>query len=189
MSISTYVKSCSKTVAGNDFRLYAASFADIDTATFSNGSLTGITLDGSEKFALLETDWDSMTFEANGTAGRGFYSEQSLTAKFSQKTPELDAVIDEIRDAIVCGIVLIRKDGMGQYWISGIAPAEEMGANRPYLSFETNFTSGTTIEEIEDGNVYSVTFGRLSATEEYPLSGSIVNDLNEGTAAFVNYPS
>lgn len=189
MSISTYVKSCTKTIAGNDFQLYAASFTDIDTATFTDGSLTAITLDGSKKFALLETDWDSMTFEANGTAGRGFYSEQTLTAKFSQKTPTLDATIDEIRDAIVCGVVLIRKDGMGQYWISGIAPVEDMGANRPYLSFETNFTSGTTIEEIEDGNVYNVTFGRLSATEEYPISGSIVTDLNAGTASFVDYPA
>jgi hypothetical protein len=185
--ISKFAKTCSKTVPGNNYKLFVANVDDISSATFSNNVLTAISMDGSTLFAELQADFDSVTFTSDGTATIGFYSEQSLIARFAQKTTEMEDFIDDLRDAAVCGLVAIRLDGNDRYWISGIAPLNKMGANRPYLTVETNFTSGEGISDIEAGNKYTITLGRLSATEEYMIDPSLGEVISDGTATWIDF--
>lgn len=185
--LTKWTKTCAKTVAGNDYKLYAGRLGDISSAAFSGNTLTGITMDASAFFVELEADWDSVTFTDEATATTGFFSTQNLTARFSQKTAALEAVVDELSDAAVCGLVLIRKDGNGNLWISGVAPLAKMAANRPYLTLQSNFSSGENLEAVEDGNKYSLTFTRVSATREFDIDSSLAADIVAGTATFIDY--
>lgn len=189
MSISNYLKTCSKVVAGNYDKLFVAGIDDIEGLTFSGETLTAITMEGTKKFGMLEADLDNVQFTTNGTAARGYFSEQQLIARFSQKTEELEATVEELLDVVTCGLVAIRIDGNQRGWISGIAPINKMVQNRPYLSLTEEFDSGMSIEDSEEGNAYTLTFGRMSATREYALSAAMVTSLLDESATFVEFPS
>ncbi len=192
MSITNYFKPCEITVPGNDNRLFIASYEDIDSYTFDvDEKLTAVTMKLNKNFAIVEGDFDAVQFENNGTANRGFFSEQTLTAWFSNQKQELQVLLDELRNQTACGLVIIRRDGNNRYWISGIAPLDKMGANRPWMNLESNFNSGLSIQDIEEGNRYELIFGRVSGTEEYFVAdgtASLSEGLAGGTAAFVNWP-
>ncbi len=192
MSITNFFKICEKNVPGNRSRLFVANMEDIASYTFQGKELESITMESQKHFAIIEADFDAVQYESAGQANRGFFCEQTLTAWFTYYRQEVLDLFDELRDAAPCGLVIIRQDGNGQYWVSGIAPLTKMGANRPWLSVETNFNTGMSIEDIDEGGRAEVIFGRLSATEEYLLedgSGSIALSLDEGDAAFVEWPS
>ena len=193
MSITNYFKPCEITVPGNDNRLFIAAYPDVASITFDNDKqVTAITMETLKNFAIIEADFDAVQFENSGTANRGFYSEQTLTAWFSNQKAELQVLLQELRDQTPCGLVIIRRDGNNRYWLSGMAPADEMGANRPWMSLESNFNSGMSIEEIEEGNRYELVFGRLSGTEEYLIeegTGSLSLAIAGGTADFIDWPS
>jgi hypothetical protein len=190
MSLTNYLKRCEKTIPGNSNRLFVAKFEEIDAITFDSNKITAITMvDTGSFFSILDANFDTVSYTSEGTANRGFFAEQTLAGWFYNKSPELDAVIDELRDAAVCGLVIIRQDGNGNYWLSGTSPVANLAANRPYLSVTTNFGSGQTIQDIEEGNRYEISFGRISGTEEYMLSGSATADaMDSGSAGFVNWP-
>ncbi len=192
MSITNYFKPCEITVPGNDNRLFIASYEDIDSYTFdSDNKLTDITMKTDKGFAIIEGDFDAVQFENTGTANRGFFSEQTLTAWFSNQKQELQVLLDELRNQTACGLVVIRRDGNNRFWISGIAPEDKMGSNRPWMNLESNFNSGLSIEDIEEGNRYELIFGRVSGTEEYFVedgTGSPSEKLADGSADFVNWP-
>jgi hypothetical protein len=194
MSITNYVKSCgTKVIPGNDYKLFVAAFPDIASITTdTDGFVTAITMEAAATFSYWEADIDSVQFTANGQSDRGFFSEQHLIAMFSRKSTALKTSIDEARGYTGCGLVIIRKDGNGKYWLSGIAPSAEMGANRPYLAMTTNFDSGASIENIEEGNRLQVDFSRMSGTEEYELLAgdlSISSEIDAGTATFIGWPA
>lgn len=185
MSITAYVKSCDKIIAGNDNKVYLAPLDDVDSITATGGEVSAITMNATALFIPVEADLDTVGFESSGTANRGFFSEQTLSMNFSNKSPELITLIEELRATAGCGIVAIRKNGNGDYFISGIAPVEEMGGNRPYLSIETNFNSGASIEDSEEGNMYTVSLSRMSGTEEYILDSTLAASIDSGTATFI----
>jgi hypothetical protein len=189
MSLSNFLRNCSKSVAGNHERLFVAKFGDIAGATFTNGVLTAISMDVDASFAVLEADLDTVQFTSTGTAGRGYFSEQNLIARFSQKTAELEIVVDELINASTCGLAAIRIDGNGRAWISGIAPLDKMVQNRPYLSITEEFDSGASIEAVDEGNAYTLTLGRMSATREYAMDASLAGSLLDNSATFVNWPA
>jgi len=192
MSITNYFKPCEITVPGNDNRLFIASYEDIDTYTFDGNLLTGVTMKTDKGFAVIEADFDAVQFENTGTANRGFFSEQTLTAWFSNQKEELQVLLDELRNQTPCGLVVIRRDGNNRYWISGIAPEGKMGANRPWMSLESNFDSGQSIEDIEEGNRYELIFNRVSGTEEFFIedgTDSVSESLANGSADFINWPT
>lgn len=194
MGVANYVKDCSeKNIPGSDHKLFVSPKPNIAGITTDvDGFVTAITMETDKKFAYWEADFDSVVYNATGEASTGFFSEQHLIAKFTRKTKALQDVVDEARAATGCGLVIIRRDGTGRYWISGIAPAAKMGANRPYHKLDTNFTSGENIQDLEDGNKYTLDFSRISGTEEYELEGgptSIGLSIEDGTAAFIEWPS
>lgn len=185
--LNKWAKTCTKTVAGNNFRLFAGRLGDITSATFSGNTLSGLTMDGSALFVELQADWDSIAFGDEATATTGFFSTQTLSARFSQKTAELEAAVDKLSDAAVCGLVLIRTDGNGRLWVSGVAPLAKMAANRPYLTLQSNFASGENLEDVEEGNKYTLEFTRVSATREFDIDPSFGATILDGTATFIDY--
>lgn len=186
MSITNYIKDCTKNVAGNNDKLYVAAYEDIAGVTFSGTTFTDISMDSGKKFALLMADLDAVQYTSSGTAGRSYYSEQNLIARFSKKSPELETTVNDLIDQATCGLVVIRIDGNNNGWISGISPLDESIANRPYLSLTEEFDSGASIED-EEGNAYSLTFTRMSATREYDVASAVVTALLGRTAAFVDW--
>lgn len=189
MSLSNYLRKCTKTVAGNYDKVYLAKIGDIDGLTFDADEVNGITMETGKHFVEVQADLDSVQFTAEDEATRGFFSNQELIMVFSQKSKELVALKDEISDAVTCGLVAIRIDGNNKGWLSGIAPVAKMVSNRPYLRMSANFDSGQSIEDVDEGNRYTITLGRLSATGEYPLTSSVTESILNGTAAFIDFPN
>lgn len=188
MSITKYTKTCGKTIAGNDYKIYVAPFPAISGMTFTTGStVSGITMVAGMTFAEIQCDWDSVSYVANSTTSRGSISDQTITGKFTQKTTNLVKLINELKNDINCGLVIIIKDGNGKYWMSGYAPSTDLSANRPYNTLEANFTSGEGIEATEDGNLYTVNFKRMSGTEDYLLETAISTLIDNKTATFITF--
>ena len=191
--ISNYIKQCNKIVAGNYDKLFLAKINDIASVTFADNVVSAITMETGEpgpKFAYIETDLDTVSFTSNGTAERGYFSEQNLIAKFSEKTTALETALEDFLDAVTCGVVAIRIDGQGRGWISGIAPLDKIAKNRPWMSVVEEFASGESIEDTEEGNRYTITFGRKSATREYELDEELTKSLVETKDAdFVEWPA
>ena len=197
MSISNFIKDCTKNIAGNQESLFVAPYPRVVSITLTEDEVSAIEMSElvvgppeipAGKFAYLESDLDSIQYTSDGTAARGYFSEQNLIAKFSKKSKALEKTVSELTDAATCGLVAIRVDGNGKAWISGIAPATAAG-NRPYMSVQDQFDSGEGIEDSEDGNRYTITMSRMSATKEYPLDETLTASIIGGTAAFINWPA
>jgi hypothetical protein len=189
MSITNYVKGCTKIIAGNDNKLFLLPVANMDTLAITANEITAIALEATaDGFSIIEADLDSVGYTSTGVAARGFFSEQSLVMQFSKKSTTLMTLVDELRANAGCGIIAIRRDGAGNYFLSGYAAVDEMAGNRPYDSVQADFNSGASIEETEEGNMYIVTLSRKSATEEYLLDSILSGTIDDGTAAFIEWP-
>lgn len=190
MSITNYVKSCTKVIAGNDNKVFIAPISKLDELTVTTGEISAITLASlADGFSVIEADLDSVGYESTGTSKRGFFAEQTLTMSFSKKTKTLITLVDELRNGVVCGLAVIRRSGNGDYFLSGYAPISDLGGNRPYMSVETTFNTGMSIEESEEGDMYAVSLKRMSATEEYPIDATLSGTISGGTATFINWPA
>ena len=190
MSITNYIKTCEKVIPGSGDKLFLAKLSNLDKITVVANECTVIDMNSTDKFAYIQADLDSVSFTSSGTAEKGYFSEQALMAKFSKKTDALETMIEEFIDGVTCGIVAIRTDSNGKGWISGIAPLSKMAANRPYLSVSEEFASGESIEDVDDGNTYTITFGRKSATREFEIHEDMVDSLvKTKDATFVDWPA
>lgn len=196
MSITNFIKSCTKNIAGNDHQLFFAPARMVTGITVTTGEVSAVTMSDAVTgppaipaglFSVVEADLDSVQFTSDGTAAKGYYSQQNLIAKFSKKSVALEKLVAELVDAATCGIVAIRVDGNGKAWISGVAQATD-GGNRPYMSVQEQFDSGESIEDSEDGNRYTITLSRMSAVREYPLDDTLTASVIGGTAAFIDWP-
>jgi hypothetical protein len=195
MALANYLKVCEQSVAGSDYRLYIGVANDIATQSWSSETLQELTMNddpAATYFSYVEADLDGVHFTAEGEGGTGFMSEQSLILKFRKKSKTLVEFVEKLRDKLPCGLVAIRKDGHNQYWISGIAPPARVGENLYWNKVETNFDSGESVENWEEGNLYTVTLKRTSGTEEFLVSsgaGHLGEGLDDGDAAIVNWPA
>lgn len=190
LSITSFTRAATKTVAGNYEHLYVAPLADISEITWSEtNQVTAITMVAAKAFADLETDLDSVQFTTNGEGGRGYFSEQNIIAKFSQKTAAMETLVSELINGAVAGLVAIRIDRNGNGWISGVAPDSMMLRNMPYLKVTEAFDSGENIEASADGNRYTITLTRMSGTREFPIesgTSSLLESILAGTDDFID---
>lgn len=190
MSISNYFRDCKKVVAGNYDKLFIANKDAIASITFDDKEVSAITMEIDKYFGIVEADIDDTAFTTEGTAEKGYYSEQELIAKFSKKTSALEAQVNEFIDGATCGLVIIRIDRQGYGWISGVADDDNYFANNPWHTVTESFNSGESIEDVDEGNRYTITFGRKSATREYKLTDALVDSLTKDQdAAFVDWPA
>ena len=186
LSIASFSKACTKTVPGNYDHLFVVPYGDIDEVTWSDNEATAITMVAAKKFADVEADLDGIQYTSSGEAQRGYMSEQNLIAKFTQKTATLEKLVSELINNSVCGLVAIRIDRNGKGWVSGIAPAVSQLKNMPYTRVTEEFDSGENMEATEEGNRYTVTLTRMSATREYPIAGALVTTILAGTDDFID---
>jgi hypothetical protein len=189
LSIASFARATTKTVAGNYDKLFIAKVADIDEVTFTGSEVTTIAMVATKLFARLEADLDSVQFTTSGEGGRGYFSEQNLVAKFSQKSANMETMVSELINGAVTGLVAIRVDRNGKAWASGIAPAASALKNMPYLKVTEEFNSGENIEAVDEGNRYTLTLTRMSATREYPISAAYTAAILDGTATFIDWPA
>ena len=192
MSLTNYFKTCEQSISGSDYRIYVGAANEIDTETWSDELLQNLAMLGDKYFGYIEADLDGVHFTAEGEGGTGFMSEQSLVMKFRKKSLALIEFVELIRNKLPCGLVAIRKDGHNQYWISGIAPPADKGKNLHWNKVETNFDSGESVENWEEGNLFTVTLKRVSGTEEYLVSSGsehLGEGLNDKDAAIVEWPT
>lgn len=187
--INNYLQNCDSTTAGNDRRIFVAPYGAIDSVTFDGeNKVTAIDMiNTGATFAELQADWDSVGFEREGEAARSFVSTQTLTASFTNLNAELITLMEQLRGFTVCGLVILRKDGQGRYFLSGYAPVEKSAQNRPYTRIEDTFNTGTEITEVDEANRQTINFIRTSGTEEYMLDESLAATMDAKTADFVNF--
>jgi hypothetical protein len=186
LSIASFTRATTKTVAGNYDRLFVAKKDDIESVTFTTEEVTAIAMEDGMDFADLEADLDSVQFTTSGEGGRGYFSEQNMIAKFSQKTLAMETLVSELINGAISGLVCIRIDRNGHGWISGIAPAESELKNMPYLKVTEAFDSGENIEAVDEGNRYTLTFTRMSATREYHIDAATTATILAGTDDFID---
>lgn len=187
MSISRYKRNCSKNTSGLDFRLYAAPYGAITSASFLDEQLTGITLTGTTKFSVLEADWDGVFLNSDGETGRISQHEASLTARFSHASADFAKTLRELQNVINCGLVLIYRNGAGKWFISGIDPVERAGGSRPFMRLTHNYASGENIAD-EEGNRWELVFTKQSGEAEfYELDETQSGLMTNGTATFVDW--
>jgi hypothetical protein len=186
LSIASFTRAATKTVAGSYDRLFVAAKKDIVTVTFTDNAVSAIAMAANKDFADLQADLDSVQFTSNGTGGRGYFSEQTMIAKFSQKSLLMETMLSQLIAGAIAGLVIIRVDSNGNGWISGIAPAASDLRNRPYLSVTEEFNSGENIEAVDDGNRYTLTFTRKSGTREYPIAAALTALILAGTTTFID---
>jgi hypothetical protein len=105
MSITNYVKGCTKIIAGNDNKLFLLPVANMDTLAITANEITAIALEATaDGFSIIEADLDSVGYTSTGVAARGFFSEQSLVMQFSKKSTTLMTLVDELRANAGSGI-------------------------------------------------------------------------------------
>lgn len=185
MSISNYFKSCTATTAGNFNKLFVVSISDITSIAVTAGEVTAITMEMGETFAQANADIDTVVLNETTAGKTRQFVNSELTARFSNKTPELISFVNELKDGVVCGLVVIRVDNNKKVFISGIS--EDKNFSRPWDEIEATFNSGTSIEDTEEGNAYSVILRRRSITEELPLDSTIADTVLDGTATFIDW--
>ena len=186
LSIVSFTRAATKTVAGNYDRLFGVPAADIATVTYTDNKVSAITMASGKKFANLQADLDSVVYNGSGEGGRGYFSEQTLIAKFSQKNLAMETLISELLKGAIAGLAFIRVDSNGIGWLSGVAPAAAELRNRPYLMAKDEFTSGENIEAVEDGNRLTLTFTRKSGTREYQLADALTALILTKATAFID---
>lgn len=188
MSITSYAKNCTAKRAGNSNKLFLAKISQIDDITVVANEVTDIAMDSiTEFFAEVNADLHSVSYTSEGQGSTGYFSTQNLIAKFSKKTPTLEATLNELIDGVVCGLVAIRIDNNRQAWLSGIAEATTDGKSLPWNNITDSYTSGESIEDFEEGDMYTVTLTRTAGVKEIKLDDSLTTALLDGSSTLVSW--
>lgn len=176
MSITSFTRLVTKTVAGNYEKLFIGRVEEILSTTWTTSQLDDITMkfvDGatapSYTVGAIEVDIDSVHFTSEGEATRGYFSEQTMIFKIAQKTTESEALIEELLSGSTAGLFVIRVDRQGKGWVSGISPTSDQFINLPWLTVADSFDSGESIESVDEGNRSTITLTRKSGTREYAI--------------------
>jgi hypothetical protein len=189
MALTSYAKNCTAKKAGNSNKIFLVKVGDINEITFDTvtGEVEAITMGSGKKFAELNADLHSVIYTSEGQGSTGYFSNQSLIAKFSKKTTTLEKTINELVDGVVCGLVAIRVDNNRNAWLSGMSADLQEGKSLPWDSIEDNFTSGESIEDFEEGDMYTVTLKRTSGIKEIRLENTLRDEFVDGTSTLVNW--
>lgn len=189
MAFSSFLKTCVKNTPGNRDEVYLCTKADITSITLTSEEVSAITMESGKKFKRFQGELDKVQFQTSAQASTVFSEEQTLTMSFSKKTKAFNVAIygaDGVIDQVVCGLIVIRVDGNGRGWISGISPATVEGKQRPYKRAEVNFDSGMSPTE-EDGAQPQLILKRTGQSPEYPLDDTLNAALVGGTATYIDW--
>ena len=183
MALTKYSKVCSKNTPGNS-KLFFAHIADIQSITVTSGQISAITMVTGKKFVEFGAEIDTIQLTQEGKGKFAYFDSKKLIAKFAKKTPTLVSAKNELADAVVCGVVVIRVDNNGQAWLSGW-DANNYG-KRPYNQIDVTYDSGTKISD-EEGNVMTITLTCESTSDELAFDTTINTAIVSGTATWIDY--
>jgi len=189
MAFTSYLSPCIRNTPGNQNQVYMCPVASITSITLTSNEVSTTTMNGAALFQRVQGALDKVRMAKVANATNNFNETQTLTMRFKKFTSALSTWIygtDGIINQVVCGMVIIRVDGNGQAWISGISPAAVEGALRPYQKATINFDSGEAPTE-EDAAQPELVMERSGAAPEYAFDSTINATIIGGTAAFINW--
>ncbi len=191
MAFTSFLKTCVRNTPGNQFQVYMCPVASITSITLTSNEVSAITMNGAALFQRVQGHLDKVRMARVANATNNFNETHTLTMRFNKFTAALSGWFygtDGIVNQVVCGMVVIRVDGNGQAWISGISPAAVEGALRPYQKATINFDSGEAPTE-EDAAQPELVLERNGAAPEYPCDSTITAAIVGGTSAAINWAS
>lgn len=189
MAFTSFLKSCVRNTPGNQYQVYMCPVASITSITLTSNEVSAVTMNGANVFQRVQGHLDQVRMAKVANATNNFNETQTLTMRFNKFTSALATWFygaDGIVNQVVCGMVVIRVDGNGQAWISGISPASVEGALRPYQKATINFDSGVAPTE-EDAAQPELVMERNGAAPEYAFDSTLNAAIVGGTAAFINW--
>lgn len=186
MSISNYVRPCGLAKSGLNKRIFVAPFPTIGSATFSNDELTALTMTGGT-FSELVADFNSVSWNSEGTTSRISSHEATLTAHFTGASSQFTKLLNELKATMNCGLVIIFQNGSGKWFVSGIDKDDFAGASIPFRTLNHNWNSGEGVAD-EEGDLWTLEFVKESGgVEFYELDSDLSTQMRNGTATFVNW--
>ena len=195
MSITAYNRKNAKTISGNKASVFIAKRTWIDTITYDADltkypEITALAMETGKTFKEIQGDIDGVMYTGEGQGGLNYFSTQTLQVKITAKSKLVEALIKELKEDDgddANEYVIIRVDEENNAWLSGISRSDLQGAEQPWATFRDPFTSGQSVEDVDDGNKYTLTWERLSGARESLLSTALRDTILDGTAAFIDF--
>lgn len=186
--ITNYLRNTTVRFGGARPSLYLADATAPFTLTWSGDTVSAITITGTTRMHELQADIDSVTFTSEGEWGQSGFDTQTLTAKFGTATPLLNASLIGLKRQMPRGLWAIYIDNNRRGWLVGLAPAADDFHNDFFRTLSVNYTTGESLENVEDGNIESIVLTRVSATNKYPLTPALTTSIISNAAtAFITY--
>lgn len=183
--LTTYKRNCNLRFGGVNPNLFLAEANSDISVTWSGDTVTAIA--GSDKLLELQADINTVSFTSEGEWGKSGFDTQTLAAKFSKSTPELETMVKNLKKSMTCGLFAVYVDNNKNGWLVGLAPAAEDFHNDYFRQLNVNYATGESVENVDDGNIQSIELVRMSATNKYPISSAVTSTILDRTATFITF--
>lgn len=185
MALANYTPTCGKNIPGNSRILFVAPVTSITALAETSGKISTLTA-ATDTFKQIKADLDSVQFTSDGTFGTNGAYTQTLIARFSKPSTELNALIDELTAGAACGFAIIHVDANGKVWLSGASITSKEGNYRPWGQVQAATDSGTLLTDTNTQAV-TVTFTRTSAYMPVELDDTLAAAVKGGSAAYIDW--
>jgi len=185
MALANFIPTCAKNTPGNAYELYMAPKGSVTALAETSGEISTLTA-AADTFKRVRADIDTVQYTHEGTFGTSGGYTQTLIAKFSTASTELNTLVDELQAGIACGYEIIYVDANQKVWLSGVSISTKEGSNRPWNKFTSNYDSGLAMTD-EGMQADTITFTRTSAYRPVELDSTLAAAVLGGTAAYIDW--
>lgn len=187
--LTNYLRNCQPRFAGVNPSIFIGEASKAWDITFSGNTITAIVSDETpaEKMQEFQAEPHTVSFGSEGEWGNSGFETQTITARFGKASDALDTAVKNLKKSLVCGVFVIYIDNNKKGWLVGLAPTNEDFYNDYFRKLTTNFNTGESVEDVDEGDTLFVELSRESATGKYPLATALVNTILAKDAAFINY--
>lgn len=190
MAIAAYKACKGKNVPGNDPLLFLVETDKITSVTETSDQISAVTMETIEtvdqKFKQVLADFDSVQYTSEGTFKTSGGETESLIARFSYPSTEMQLLKNEIKAAVACGVAAIFVDANRNAWCMGISAASKEGKSRPINQVVFAEDSGVLMTD-EDMQQVTMTFSRLSGWGRVEFDDTLTSAIAGGTATFIDW--
>ncbi|MFW6272355.1 MAG: hypothetical protein ACOC2U_01080 [bacterium] len=186
--LTNYLRNCEVRFAGVKPSLFFGEAVKGWDLTFSGNTITAITPDEvGDAMQEFQADINTVQFTSEGEWSKSGFETQTLTARFSTASTELDESIKNLKKALPCGVFVIYIDNNKNGWLVGLAKSDEDFYNDYFRTLTTNYTTGMSIEDVDEGNTLNIELSRMAATSKYKLDSDLTASILDGTATFIDF--
>jgi hypothetical protein len=184
MALSTYTRVCGRRTPGNQLLAWTEA-GNIASVTLTSGEISALTMESGETFHEIQADRKTIRrIEAQTVTNAIAAVNHTIEAKFSPLSTTLKTMLDNLVDALPCGVVCIVADSNGKAWLVGYNQTER--DNHPLVTLEGTSDSGISSEETDLGTATVVVSG-MNGYADLPFDSTIAATIIGGTATQITY--